>query len=1300
MKHKIRTKALSWLLSLALALSLVPGMGLTTYAAIPDNGKYIVYTANGTTATSTEAAIPTGGNVVEITASNVPTNWEDGKTYVITETASVSTRITVTGTANLILTDGNTFTASKGITVADGNTLNIYAQSEGNNAGVLLINSVDDNNSGIGGGTTANDRNAGALIIHGGKIVASGGQYGAGIGGGYMGNGGIVTIYGGAITAAGGRRAAGIGGGEQNESTGGNGGEVTIFGGTVTATGGYNGAGIGGGKKGSGGTVTIHGGTVTATGNTDADGGAGIGAGDDGGSGGAVTIDGGTVTATGSNKMCMGIGGKAKRDMSQIVPPQNGSLTVGSGLKVYGGNSANPTTEISQDEMSKINSSQNTTVYRYMIVSGPLHEHSFTYSVNGDTITATCGANGCDLPEVGGKHTATLAIAPSSSGGYGATLSGDKTTFGVTDADIEYSSNGTNWDKTVPTTTGSYQARIIVKDAADNTKTYTATVSYGVHTITTDKTYTADNDHGTVSVPAAAAANTTVTIETTPAAAFQLESLTVTKAGGETVSVTKDGNNGTFTMPAADVTVSATFVGKNTSLTLSTAGNSGTTCTAKLLDSSYNETSSVTKKAGEEFILCINKDENYSYQASFSSGSAVSMRGFSVDEYKDYLNRTKSESLNTYLYWVTMPGVNDDSVNMTITFATAKTFTILYQPEEGSSTDEVWVKFGYTESNEDKLVTAKMSKDAAMGNVAVWSLKMSAAFNPDKIAFATSEDNAESAATQTATVSTTDSWNTITGTNDKYLIIGNNAKTVIATFTDDSSSANANRDATVISIGDNAEYQIAICASGGSGSVTTPAAPTKAGYDFVAWRGYEGITAKDYAANTQISVKENMAFSAVWQPKNPKVKLNLNGGTGISNAEFTVTYNNNTTLASLTPVKSGSSFAGWSVAKDVTEDGKLYTRGAPFDTGTKITADLELTAQWKHVHAYGCVQIGAVSSLATKYAAYAPYLHIKICGCGDVGLEAHSLDSSGRCVCGYSKSGDTPTNATLDVSYVRQSDNHTMMAELPETVAADSEVSVSAPGKWGNLTFSKWQYRAEGDADWTDAGAYKIMSFVIPGNMKMRALYVNDTQKPEVNLSATTYATTAANMDGEYNSILFQMNYKLPDGYTYVDAGVRSGDNAGISYYELKERTATMDAEAKAIAYSAAAVLSFFSGPQTFDTSGTEQYYAKRENSVLDESEMTAEKLAEYMYQSKPINIKDPPLYWNYKPTVTGQSGSINALTPVGFAQRNDGKHYIYAIAYLTYKDSSGTTHTIYTPALATTLNGISSAGTVSKSGS
>ena len=922
-----------------------------------------------------------------------------------------------------------------------------------------------------------------------------------------------------------------------------------------------------------------------------------------------------------------------------------------------------------------------------------LHIHTFTEyklgttNAENDTIIATCTDTGHHTD--GQNYEAKLVIAAPTAGGGAASITDVDGIQGA--AKVMYQAkSGSDWGsatETPPNGNGFYKASITLSSQ-------TASVTYGVNAITKAKDYTSQEDHGTVTVPEVAALGTTVTIETAPDTGYELESLTVTKASGGTVSVTKDGNNGTFTMPAENVTVSATFVGKDITVNLNDPTGGGSVCTAALLDDSYNEVKSLTKKAGEEFILSIDKDEAHSYKVSFSSGSPVSMRGFSVDDYKAYINSTKSESLNTYLYWVTMPGLDADSVNMTVDFATAKTFTILYQPTQGSNPEQVWVKFGYTGDGQDKLVTAKMSKDAAMGDVAVWSLKMSAAFNPDKIAFATSESAAESANTETATVSETSSWSNITG--GQYLIVGNNAKTVIAAFTGDSDSANVDREATVISIGDNAEYRIAICASGGSGSVTTPAAPTKAGYDFVAWRGYEGITEKNCTAGEEISIKENMVFSAVWQPANPKVKLNLDGGTGIDNTEFTVIYN--TTLTSLTPVKSGFSFAGWSVAKDVTEDGKVYTKGAPFDTGTKITADLELAAQWKHVHAYRCIQIGAVSSLATKYEKYAPYLHIRICGCGDVDLEAHSLDSSGRCVCGYCKS-TTPASATLDVSYVKQSDNTVMMTELSETVAANSEVSVSAPGKWGSLKFSKWQYSTDNGENWDDASACSMMSFIIPGNMEMRALYVNDTQKPEVSMSATTYETTAS--DGNlYDSILFRMNYKLPDGYTYVDAGVRSGDNAGISYYELKERTATMDAGAKAITYSLAATMSILQGQlTTFDTSGTEQYYAKRENSVLDENGMTAAKLGEYMYQSKPINIKDAPLYWNYKPNTTGQSGSINALTPVGFAQRNNGDHYIYAIAWLQYKKPDGKVETIWTDAMATTLNGVPSSESVSKKG-
>ncbi len=95
----------------------------------------------------------------------------------------------------------------------------------------------------------------------GGSLFASGGAFGAGIGGGYMQNGGAVTISGGSVTANGGDFAAGIGGAYT-----GNGGAVTITGGTVTATGGVRAAGIGGGIGGSGGDVVITGGSIKASG--------------------------------------------------------------------------------------------------------------------------------------------------------------------------------------------------------------------------------------------------------------------------------------------------------------------------------------------------------------------------------------------------------------------------------------------------------------------------------------------------------------------------------------------------------------------------------------------------------------------------------------------------------------------------------------------------------------------------------------------------------------------------------------------------------------------------------------------------------------------------------------------------------------------------------------------------------------------------------------------------------------------------------------------------------------------------
>ena len=99
-----------------------------------------------------------------------------------------------------------------------------------------------------------------------GSLKATGGKYGAGIGGGEYYSGKNITITGGRVNATGGWGSAGIGGGNYGSGNYGSGKNITITDGTVNAAGGVSGAGIGGGWKGSGSNVTVSGAAqVTAT---------------------------------------------------------------------------------------------------------------------------------------------------------------------------------------------------------------------------------------------------------------------------------------------------------------------------------------------------------------------------------------------------------------------------------------------------------------------------------------------------------------------------------------------------------------------------------------------------------------------------------------------------------------------------------------------------------------------------------------------------------------------------------------------------------------------------------------------------------------------------------------------------------------------------------------------------------------------------------------------------------------------------------------------------------------------------
>ena len=206
---------------------------------------------------------------------------------------------------------------------------NVEIELDGKNelkSGVQRAGLEKNTSTSTGTLTLKDDKEAGS-----GSLKATGGKYGAGIGGGNYGSGENITITGGRVNATGGWGSAGIGGGNYGSGNYGSGKTITIKGGTVTAKGGDCGAGIGGGNGGIGENITITGGRVNATGGW---GSAGIGGGDGGyggyGNGKNITITDGTVTATGGIHGA-GIGG-GDSGIGENITITDGTVTATGGI--------------------------------------------------------------------------------------------------------------------------------------------------------------------------------------------------------------------------------------------------------------------------------------------------------------------------------------------------------------------------------------------------------------------------------------------------------------------------------------------------------------------------------------------------------------------------------------------------------------------------------------------------------------------------------------------------------------------------------------------------------------------------------------------------------------------------------------------------------------------------------------------------------------------------------------------------------------------------------------------------------
>ena len=253
------------IVSTLLVLLLLASLPVSAHAAVWDIGKGDItisvgsggqtVTQGGGAAVEDSAPVITGSS----TENTVTINAEKDQTASVT-LSDASIDVSGKGKAAVSTTgEGNV-----SIELDGENTLKSatnHAGLEKNNGGSLTIADEDKNGkltaeggiygAGIGGGYEGEGSN---IAITGGEVEATGGIGGAGIGGGKNGAGSSIAITGGEVKATGGKYGAGVGGGLS-----GNGNHITITGGEVKATGGLNGAGIGGGLWGKGKDITISG---------------------------------------------------------------------------------------------------------------------------------------------------------------------------------------------------------------------------------------------------------------------------------------------------------------------------------------------------------------------------------------------------------------------------------------------------------------------------------------------------------------------------------------------------------------------------------------------------------------------------------------------------------------------------------------------------------------------------------------------------------------------------------------------------------------------------------------------------------------------------------------------------------------------------------------------------------------------------------------------------------------------------------------------------------------------------------
>ena len=211
------------------------------------------------------------GNTANVTLDNVhietESSWNDSGSAPIEIKGNGDTKLELNGN-NTVLSGSKNHAGIEKADVNGTGTLTIKDdlndkgdEKTGTDEDSKLVAGGYENSAGIGGGSYHYDEekdyaDTSNITITGGDITASGGVYGAGIGGGDSGTGKNIRIEGNADVTAFGNSGAGIGSGYQSNGNS----DITITGHATVDAASLDGCGIGGGQLDSGKvTITISG---------------------------------------------------------------------------------------------------------------------------------------------------------------------------------------------------------------------------------------------------------------------------------------------------------------------------------------------------------------------------------------------------------------------------------------------------------------------------------------------------------------------------------------------------------------------------------------------------------------------------------------------------------------------------------------------------------------------------------------------------------------------------------------------------------------------------------------------------------------------------------------------------------------------------------------------------------------------------------------------------------------------------------------------------------------------------------